>query len=264
MRTCVIVAQDGCGAIIRITCEKPRSGASVVHACARKQQAGHGRRRQHGRQRPHHHCPPPLTTSHSSCACAWRAISVFFNTQVHAHAGAHTQPAGASPENLVRVLKTVMAAVDGGASSGGGGMPGGLSAKQQKLFELRMRMVRGPAPRNARTFFRHDTGPAGASREQATGPCHGRTGRSRCGFELRAMSPGARAARSVLFFACWGRGMAARSLSFACCDTGKAWAAQGSRRSRVSDRVPALTCIPADWRPRACVVGEGVFARVTC
>ena len=111
MRTCVIVAQDGCGAIIRITCEKPRSGASVVHACARKQQAGHGRRRQHGRQRPHHHCPPPLTTSHSSCACAWRAISVFFNTQVHAHAGAHTQPAGASPENLVRghsSLKTVI------------------------------------------------------------------------------------------------------------------------------------------------------------
>ena len=29
----------------------------------------------------------------------------------------------------------------GGSSSGGGGMPGGLSAKQQKLFELRMRMV---------------------------------------------------------------------------------------------------------------------------
>ena len=28
------------------------------------------------------------------------------------------------------------------AAVGGGGMPGGLSAKQQKLFELRMRMVR--------------------------------------------------------------------------------------------------------------------------
>ena len=27
------------------------------------------------------------------------------------------------------------------AAVGGGGMPGGLSAKQQKLFELRMRMV---------------------------------------------------------------------------------------------------------------------------
>jgi hypothetical protein len=40
-----------------------------------------------------------------------------------------------------------MAAVEGassaGGSSGGGGMPGGLSAKQQKLFELRMRMVGG-------------------------------------------------------------------------------------------------------------------------
>ena len=35
-------------------------------------------------------------------------------------------------------------------------MPGGLSAKQQKLFELRMRMVRGLAPRNARAFLRHD------------------------------------------------------------------------------------------------------------
>jgi hypothetical protein len=40
------------------------------------------------------------------------------------------------------------APVEGVASSsggGGGGMPGGLSAKQQKLFELRMRMVCAPA-----------------------------------------------------------------------------------------------------------------------
>ena len=32
------------------------------------------------------------------------------------------------------------------AAAGSGGMPGGLSAKQQKLFELRMRMVRVPLP----------------------------------------------------------------------------------------------------------------------
>ena len=35
------------------------------------------------------------------------------------------------------------------AAAGSGGMPGGLSAKQQKLFELRMRMVRVPLPRCA-------------------------------------------------------------------------------------------------------------------
>lgn len=33
------------------------------------------------------------------------------------------------------------------AAVGGGGMPGGLSAKQQKLFELRMRVVRAWCPR---------------------------------------------------------------------------------------------------------------------
>ena len=51
-------------------------------------------------------------------------------------------------------------------------MPGGLSAKQQKLFELRMRMVRGRAPRNARAFLRHH--PRAALGCGSTGgPCRG-------------------------------------------------------------------------------------------
>jgi hypothetical protein len=42
------------------------------------------------------------------------------------------------------------AMMEGASSSkGGGGAPGGLSAKQQKLFELRMRMVLCPLPQAA-------------------------------------------------------------------------------------------------------------------
>lgn len=63
------------------------------------------------------------------------------------------------------------AAMMQGASSskGGGGAPGGLSAKQQRLFELRMRMVLRPLAQAAavRADFRYE-----CSGEFANGPAH--------------------------------------------------------------------------------------------
>ena len=61
------------------------------------------------------------------------------------HSKEPKRKAGSGEELPVHMSAALVEGVASSSGGGGGGMPGGLSAKQQKLFELRMRMVCTPA-----------------------------------------------------------------------------------------------------------------------
>jgi len=131
-----------------LCCQEGRR-ACIVHTT--QQETRNSKRRQHGNQLLYRRHPSKLETSRRSLLVKRSDPSYHRNRTAKCCHEPLARTHFVLQENTLfkkrscRSREVRMSAAVGSSSGGGGGMPGGLSAKQQKLFELRMRMVRAPS-----------------------------------------------------------------------------------------------------------------------